>query len=221
MIRLITVDAGHTLGTFGRYGTDDLVELSPLSKARVKEAARQFLHCTPEPTPEVLADFCEAICIEPAQLPRDWTSTFTAYAYAREAVAHLVEITAAPAVVLSNIPCTTGPSRMAALARQIPVIETIYTSYEMGRRKPDRRLWQRIAADHDVLPSDIVHIGDHWVNDVWGAARAGCRAIFLDGTRENNAAPPREEWPETPPGHLAVARDLPGAVPIVAELHAT
>jgi len=136
VIRLITLDAGSTLGEFGRYGTDDLMELSPLPKARVKEAARRFLHYTPEPTPEVLEDFCEATLIDPARLPTDWTSTFSAFAYANETVSRMVDMTGARAVVLSNIPCTTGPSRMVALAKQIPVIDTIYTSYGMGLRKP-------------------------------------------------------------------------------------
>lgn len=221
MIRLITIDAGSTLGEFDRYGTDDLLKLSPLPKARVKEAARRFLHCTPKPTPEVLEDFCEATLIDPACLPTHWTSTFSAYAYASETVGRMVEMTGARAVVLSNIPCTTGPSRMTALAEQIPAIAAIYTSYGMGLRKPDRRLWQRIAADHGVHPSDTVHIGDEWVSDVLGAVRAGCWAIYLDGTREDNAAPPRGEWPTAGTERIAVARDLADAMPIVAELHAT
>jgi FMN phosphatase YigB (HAD superfamily) len=162
VIRLLIVDAGHTLG---ETELDRLAALSPLPPHVVKEEKRRFLHCTPEPTAAVLEDLCEALLIDPLQLPSDWTSNFTVYPYANEAVAAMLKYTGATAVVLSNMPCTTGPSRMRALHKQLPSIDTIYTSYELGRRKPDSRLWRHILDKHGALPSETVHIGDQWTAD--------------------------------------------------------
>lgn len=214
VIRLISCDAGSTLGTFGPPGTDELLcSVSPFDKARVKEEARRFLHTNPRPTPDVISGLCGALMIDPADLPVEWPAgTFTAYPYAEKAVIMLKTITGARAVVISNIPCTTGPGRVRDLRRQLPVFDNVYTSYDMQLRKPDARLWQRASADQNVPLDQILHIGDQWMNDVYGAVHAGCRAIYVN-TR-GVPPPPRRDWPAGE-DRIGVADDLLGAVEIV------
>lgn len=218
MIRLLIVDAGHTLGITEGPGADDLVRLSPLGYRDVKEVMRRFLHCTPEPSASVLESLCEALLIDPCQLPHDWTSNFTTFRYSSDAMSAMIDETGAVAVVLSNMPCTTGPSRMRALHSQLPMIDAIYTSYDMGMRKPDSRLWRHIIDRYNVHPSEVVHVGDQWVADVRGAIRAGCNAIFLEQTREHNTAPAHEEWPAGD-DRIQVVPDLSAAAPVVAQMH--
>lgn len=216
---MLVLDAGSTLGVFDSVGTHELVQVSPLPERVVREEARRILHCAPEATREVLEDFCEAIHVDYDQLPTDWTSTFTAYRYSAQVVGRLIEMTGAPAVVLSNIPCTTGPSRMRSLQAQLPMIEAVYTSYTMGRRKPDRRLWLDITAKHGAQPSETIHVGDQWTNDIRGAIRAGCKALYVHGTRENNTVPPHEDWPSDGTERIWVRRDLTEALTPVREAH--
>lgn len=207
MIKLLVFDAGHTLGRFSGPGTELLTQLSPFPWSVLKEASRRFFHTNPVPTRELVENFCEAVHIDPARFPASWDGgAFTPFPYAADAVTELVEATGAAAVVLSNIPCTTGPARMRSLTSHFPMIDRVYTSYELGARKPDRRLWWSIAANHGVEPGEILHIGDEWISDVWGSVHAGCRAVFLAGTRSDNAAPPDEEWPSR--DRVAIGQDL-------------
>lgn len=213
-IRLIVVDAGQTAGTFGGPTTEELLDsVSPLGMERCKEESRRLLHTEPEPTEEVLARLCGALLIRPQDLPTNWDeSTFTAYPYAAEAITEMVDATAAPIAVLSNIPCTTGPARMRMLAEQLPMVERIYTSYKFGVRKPDPIVWRWIAEDFGVGLDECVHIGDQWKNDVLGAEFAGCRAIYVN-TR-GYVPPPEKEWPAGR-DRIAVANDLRGAAAVV------
>lgn len=216
MIRLITLDAGHTLGVFGPPGTDELLcSVSPLNKARVKEEARRFLHTTPKPTEEVIKRLCGALMTRREDLPApgEWPrGRFTPYPYAADAVTAMLEITGAKAVVISNIPNTTGPGRMADLRAHFPMIDHTYTSYDMQMRKPDAELWQIAAADRGVELDEIVHIGDQWINDVHGAVFAGCRAIYVN-TR-GYPPPPDAQWPAGR-DRIGTTTDLRGAVHII------
>lgn len=219
MLKLLIFDVGETLGVFDSVGTAQLARLSPLPERVVREEARRFLHCAPLPTREVLENFCEAIHLDYDQFPADWTSTFTAYLDAAHVVASAIESTGATAVVLSNIPCTTGPSRMESLQAQLPMIDAVYTSYTMGRRKPDRRLWQDITAKHGAQPEQTMHIGDQWTNDIRGATRAGCKALYLHNTRPNNTIPPPQDWPPNRAQHIWVRRDISEVLTPISEAH--
>jgi putative hydrolase of the HAD superfamily len=53
-------------------------------------------------------------------------------------------------------------------------------SNEIGRRKPDKRIFLTAARELGVEVGSIVHIGDHPEADVWGAKQVGMRAILLD-----------------------------------------
>jgi FMN phosphatase YigB (HAD superfamily) len=212
VVKLIVTDAGETLGTF-RPGTAELLErLSPLPPPVIAEESRRVLHRTPFVTAEQIIDLCAALLIDPVTWPADWpTGRFDAYTYTSAVLDQL--ITVAPVVVLSNIPCTSGPGRMADLREQLPQVSAVYTSYGMQMRKPDHRLWEAIAADHGCSTTDVVHLGDQWTNDVCGAVFAGCRAIYVN-TRET-PAPPVEQRPAGP-DRIGVTADLRGVPGILA-----
>lgn len=60
---------------------------------------------------------------------------------------------------------------------------SIVVSAEHGVAKPDAAVF-RIALDElGVAPAEAVHVGDHPVNDMEAARRAGIRAILLDRAR--------------------------------------
>jgi FMN phosphatase YigB (HAD superfamily) len=177
----------------------------------VAEESRRVLHRTPELTAEHITDLCAALVIDPAAWPQAWPPVrFTAYSYASAVLDQLAQM--APVVVLSNIPLTTGPQRMADLQAQLPQVSRVYTSYDMRMRKPDHRLWEAIAADHRCTTGEIVHLGDQFGNDVEGAVFAGCRAVYVNTRRR--PVPPVVEWPAGP-DRIAVADDLLGVPPIV------
>jgi len=54
------------------------------------------------------------------------------------------------------------------------------SAIEVGAAKPDARLFHA-ACDHlGVRPGNVLHIGDHPVQDILGAARAGMRTVWLN-----------------------------------------
>ena len=195
-VDLVVFDAGGTLGRFvGPSTVAMLREFADVADGVIAEESRRVLHRTPpdELDDTVIADLCHHILMDPAEWPQEWPpGEFAAYPDAGMVLDDVAETFGVPLVVLSNIPCTTGPGRMESLLRQLPQISRVYTSYDYRERKPSPRLWQTIARDHDVPLDRIVHIGDQFTNDIKGAVRAGCRAIHVPSQRET---PPRDQWP--------------------------
>lgn len=215
MVELIVVDAGNTLGVCtGPNTTDVLAERTLLPRNEVAEQERRILHRNPL-TEDLISGLCYELHIDPTRWPLPWPHTgFEVYDYTKAALAELAAI--ARIVVLSNMDSASGPARIKQLAEQCdPHITAIWTSYGLGTRKPDPRLWRRLADVYEVDPRNVVHIGDSWVPDVHGPIRAGCHAIYLE-TRE--AAPDLNNWPEGL-GLITVARNLQHAVADVVALN--
>lgn len=215
MIELIVVDAGHTLGVCtGPNTTDVLAERSPLPRNEIAEQERRILHRATL-TEQLISDLCYELHIDPNRWPLPWPATgFELYDYTTSALAELAKI--APVIVLSNMDSASGPARLGRLAVQCdPHLAGIWTSYNLGSRKPDPRLWRQLAAVYEVDLRNVVHIGDSWVPDVHGPIRAGCHAIYVE-TREK--APDLRDWPESL-GRIAMAKDLQDAVADVVALH--
>lgn len=216
MIELIVVDAGHTLGVCtGPHTIDILDELSPLPREMVAEEERRVLHRVEELTEDHISDLCTVLHIDPERWPRPWpTVGFDVFDYTRAALCELAAI--APVVVLSNASVAGGAPRMSLLADQCdPYLTDIWTSYGMGSRKPDPRLWQRFADVYEVAPGSVVHIGDSWPQDVQGPIRAGCHAVYVE-TRL--PAPDLHSWPDGA-GRITVAKNLQHAVADIAALN--
>ncbi len=63
----------------------------------------------------------------------------------------------------------------------ISVVEDIFVSSEVRKRKNDGSLFSHILSElKDIRPSEIVHIGDNYSADIAGAERVGIRAIHYD-----------------------------------------
>ncbi|MNN54659.1 Pyrimidine 5'-nucleotidase YjjG [compost metagenome] len=57
--------------------------------------------------------------------------------------------------------------------------EEIIVSGDLGIKKPDERIY-RIALERlGVSAEEAVIVGDHPVNDIWGAAQVGIRGVWL------------------------------------------
>lgn len=53
---------------------------------------------------------------------------------------------------------------------------------EDGRAKPHSELFLTIAKHYQVLPQEILHVGDNLVTDIEGAIKAGCQAAWVNIT---------------------------------------
>jgi len=66
----------------------------------------------------------------------------------------------------------------------------IFISSEIGSEKPDRSIFDFAANSLNIQPNNILHIGDHYKQDVLGARNAGWQAahIALEGERATGDA---------------------------------
>lgn len=178
-VSVLVVDAGSTLGEFtGESTTHVLTALTSVRPRLVTEAKHEILHRTPELTDAVIAQVCERLLINRDQWPDPWPpSGFTPYPEATDVLAELARL--APVVTLSNLSITRQPSMVALHHQFAPHRAGTYTSYHLGARTPQARLWHRIADDFAVPVREIVHIGDRVDEDVTGPLHAGARAILI------------------------------------------
>jgi FMN phosphatase YigB (HAD superfamily) len=92
-------------------------------------------------------------------------------------------------------------SLVATLKDVVPYpFSRIFVSAIEGMGKSDGRLFLRAAEGLDVLPSQIIHIGDEVDSDILGAEKAGMKAVLIDRDRAHrDTRPPRietlEEFP--------------------------
>ena len=84
--------------------------------------------------------------------------------------------------IISNTGRTPGTA-LRQILQQVGILSffdvTIFSD-EARCRKPDRRIFDLAASEFGVDCSHIVHIGDNPEADVWGAKRAGMRAVLFD-----------------------------------------
>lgn len=218
MVGLITVDVGDTLGIFTGPSTPEILsEFSPLPISHIAEETRAHLHTEPELTDEVIVRMCHSILMDPRDWPDPWPEHgFELFSYTLDVLAHLMEI--APVVALSNVPVTADQGRMQEVAERCePYLSEVVTSYAMGMRKPDVRLWHGQCDRHGVAPEDTVHVGDQWIADILGATNAGCRAIYVD-TR-GCGIPTLTEWSSRTPHQVVVGNDLRDAFAAIRGWH--
>ncbi|MNW23454.1 Pyrimidine 5'-nucleotidase YjjG [compost metagenome] len=65
--------------------------------------------------------------------------------------------------------------------------ETVIVSQAVRLDKPDRRIFELALQRIGATPQQTWYVGDHPVNDVQGASRAGLQTVWLEGF---------EEWPD-------------------------
>ncbi len=66
-----------------------------------------------------------------------------------------------------------------------PFFDVILASAAEGRKKPDRRLFQRALDRTGAVAADTIHVGDMAFEDVLGARNAGVRAALMHRGRES------------------------------------
>jgi len=66
--------------------------------------------------------------------------------------------------------------------------ELVLASAAFGRSKPDPAIFREALRRLGARADEAVHVGDHPVNDVAAARRAGIRALLLDRSRSPGAA---------------------------------
>lgn len=79
-------------------------------------------------------------------------------------------------------------SRLFALCRGLgvtPFMEFILASAVEGTVKPEKKIFRRGLKKMGLKPGEVLHIGDSWREDYWGARRAGLKALLIsrDGHR--------------------------------------
>lgn len=84
--------------------------------------------------------------------------------------------------------CNTGLTPGTALRKFLDEQEVaehfdlMVFSDEVGIRKPDPKIFKRVAQELNVKPFETVHIGDNLKSDVWGAKNAGFKAIHFSSS---------------------------------------
>jgi FMN hydrolase / 5-amino-6-(5-phospho-D-ribitylamino)uracil phosphatase len=90
--------------------------------------------------------------------------------------------------------------------------ESVVFAQDHGVAKPDKGIFEIVERLFGVEPDACVLVGDHPVNDVVGAKRAGWRAVWID--RDGSGAFEVDEHLERtqPDAVIASLRELPGAL---------
>jgi putative hydrolase of the HAD superfamily len=84
--------------------------------------------------------------------------------------------------VLSN-----APSDMPRLLERLGVLgelDYVVVSACEGTRKPDRRIFARTLERAGVHPSEHVHVGDMFIEDILGGERAGVHTFLIERGRQ-------------------------------------
>ncbi|WHY01267.1 HAD family hydrolase [Neobacillus sp. DY30] len=82
----------------------------------------------------------------------------------------------------------------------------IFISDEVGVAKPNKQIFHHVAKQVNMLPSEMLYIGDSWPNDVVAPMEAGWKAIWYNH---------RKRLPDTPHKPLEVINDLLSIIDIV------
>jgi putative hydrolase of the HAD superfamily len=84
----------------------------------------------------------------------------------------------------------------------------IFISDEVGVAKPNKQIFQHVAQKVNMIPSEIIYIGDSWPNDVVAPMEAGWKAIWYNH---------RKRLPDTGHKPIAEINQLLSIIDIVKE----
>jgi HAD superfamily hydrolase (TIGR01549 family) len=111
-------------------------------------------------------------------LERRWYGPAIRGAGPRNGVAQVLSFLAArsiPQVVISDYE---SDYKLAAL-RLEDYFASIYVGERLGFVKPSPALFQRAAADYNIQPIELLHIGDRIDRDEKAAQAAGCQCLII------------------------------------------
>jgi FMN phosphatase YigB (HAD superfamily) len=200
--KLISLDIGGTIGfAHGQSIATILTNASTSSPREVQRILRETLYVSPILTDSLIDDICGALGIHRTCFPKDYISPhFEIYPWALLAVKLLSDC--ATVVTLSNVSCLDAGTTTIKESLGM-FINAYYPSCEIGLAKPDPLAFHAVAGRHGIPTDSLLHIGDDWECDIFGALSAGARAIWIAGDRAilNNR-------PTIFPHRLIIARDL-------------
>ncbi len=90
--------------------------------------------------------------------------------------------------------------------------ESVVFAQDHRVAKPDKGIFEVVEGQLGVGPRACVLVGDHPLNDVAGAKRAGWRAVWIDRDGDGGFAPPAGYEEERPDAVVTTLVDLPGAL---------
>ena len=84
----------------------------------------------------------------------------------------------------------------------------------VGSAKPDAEMFEAALHHTGLRPEQVVHIGDHPINDVKGAMDAGLWTLWVNLSSINPAAYPWSRWPEAKRADIEVTslQQIPAAI---------
>lgn len=96
-----------------------------------------------------------------------------------------------PCYVASNAPQSDNVKVKQALAKVGADIYfvRIFSSFDIGFEKPDKRFFKEIITELNLEPENLVMIGDSYPKDIEGAKSCGIRTVFLHKGEEDVAFP--------------------------------
>jgi HAD superfamily hydrolase (TIGR01662 family) len=89
--------------------------------------------------------------------------------------------------LISNAADAGNVHRLIDAADLRPYFDPIVISAEVGLRKPNPRIFQRVLAAWDLLPAQVVMIGDTLGADILGAQLAGLRNVWVTNHADHPA----------------------------------
>ena len=93
--------------------------------------------------------------------------------------------------VLSVVSNTHDAALVPRLLRELQLdtyFDRVFTSIELGWRKPHRQIFRMVLDAHGIAAQDAVFVGDNWDADIRGPQAVGMRACYV-GARERGREP--------------------------------
>ncbi|TYP79537.1 HAD family hydrolase [Paenibacillus methanolicus] len=112
-----------------------------------------------------------------------WFETFSRHTVVMDGALDALRELQARGVKLGLITNGSSRSQQAKIDRSgfRPLFDAIIVSDEVSIKKPDPAIFHLALAKLGVQPHHAVYVGDHPVNDVDAAIRAGLQAVWLRG----------------------------------------
>lgn len=76
----------------------------------------------------------------------------------------------------------------------LPFFPHRFYSCAEGMKKPQRRLFRHVLSVLEAEPKEVLHVGDRYLTDIWGARRAGLRSCLIRGHRSTPLPPVRPDF---------------------------
>jgi putative hydrolase of the HAD superfamily len=124
--------------------------------------------------------------VEESQVLMHWVHNFPAHAVEMPGAGQVVESLVGQGMkvgIVSNGSQKSRAQTVDALAFG-KHISLLMSSERVGIRKPDPAIFIEAARELGLPAHDCWYVGDHPVNDIAGASRAGMRAVWLEGFHE-------------------------------------